>query len=96
MRRVSRCLVVPFVLACAACFILQPDVEYWVVGTVRDASDGSPIHGATVEVYRALIYERLGFASTDVDGRYSLRYSLPCGFGMRFEYSAQGYWPRFL
>ncbi len=48
MRRISLCLVVPFVLACG---IIGPSSRnIRVEGTVTAADDGSPIAGASVSV----------------------------------------------
>jgi hypothetical protein len=92
MRRLSLCFVAAFVLAFVACSIFDPEVEYWVVGTVRDETDGSPIPGATVEAYRGQPYGSiLASSSTDIDGRYSFRYSYGCGKAVGFKVSAQGY-----
>jgi hypothetical protein len=71
MRRVSLCLVVPFVLACG---IVEPDsFTIRVEGTVTAADDGTPVAGATVGVF-GFGAGRSSTTTTDASGHYSLSF----------------------
>lgn len=76
MRRMSLCLVVPFVLACN---LTEPEVERLeirVQGTVTAADDGTPVAGATLRVFGFATYSGRGH-TTDASGDYSLSFVVP-------------------
>ena len=77
MRRISLCLVVPFVLACGT-GPSEPTIR--LEGTVTAADDGSPIAGAPVHVFSGLsdptIHARV---TTDSSGFYSLSFATEGG-----------------
>ena len=73
MRRISLCLVVPFVLACN---LTEPEVERLeirVQGTVTAADDGTPVAGATVGVF-GFGFGPTRSTTTDASGDYSLSF----------------------
>ena len=81
MRHVSPCLVVPFVLACAACGLVGPDeTKFQVQGQVTAADDGSPLAGAPVEFFYCepeglgCTPRRVDHTTADAQGHYELSY----------------------
>ena len=75
MRRMSLCLVVPFVLACGLLGPGEPTIR--LEGTVTAADDGSPIAGANISVAHSFdLSSSTGVAAgqTDASGRYALSF----------------------
>ena len=84
MRRMSLCLVVPFVLACR---IVEPEPFgpfIRVEGTVTAADDGTPVAGAEVRVWDFCIGDSCtppAQDTTDTSGDYSLSFvGVACTF----------------
>ena len=82
MRRVSLCLIVPFVLACGLVGPSEPTIR--VEGTVTSADNGSPIDSASIFVHFTEHF--LSFqgttaarATTDATGRYALSFGTEGG-----------------